>query len=61
MNDLLIPMAISILLQVVKTSSANSKWREAFLKVFRTIAFQFNTDPDFQKAAVENLAGVEKK
>lgn len=46
--DYFLPSAINAVLISVKNPEKKSKWRAAFLKVFRAIKFAYPDDPDFQ-------------
>lgn len=49
MNDFLISMAVSVMIQLVRTPTVRGKWKSAIFKVFREIAIHFEGDPDFAK------------
>lgn len=42
--DFLIPMAVSVLVQLARDKNGRGKWRAALLKVFREIAKAFPDD-----------------
>ena len=52
MNEWLIPMALSIVFQILKDSVKNpaskAKMRAAFLKLFNAIKSLYSGDPDFE-------------
>lgn len=47
--DWLIPMAVSVVIQLIRDPKLSVKWRAALLKIFREIATQFRDDPDFAR------------
>lgn len=47
MGDLLVHMGITVLLATVKNAESKTKFKAAFLKVFRAIQDAFSGDPDF--------------
>ena len=51
MNDILINMAISTLITLLRSlinSDSKKKWKKPILKVFKEIAAQYGNDPDFK-------------
>lgn len=49
--DFYITLAISVLLQVIRDPKVNFKFKRALLKIFKEIAIQFGTDPEFSAVA----------
>jgi hypothetical protein len=55
MQDMLISMAISVLVQLARDPNSRGKWRKALLKVFVEITRAFKTDSDFLSAAKQEF------
>lgn len=53
MNDFLITMAVSVLIELARDPKGRGKWRKALLKVFTVIATAFRSDAEFQHAFEE--------
>lgn len=52
MNDFVIGMAVSVMVQLVRNPSIRGKWKAAILKVFREIAINFKDDPAFKAEVI---------
>ena len=52
MQDMLINMGVSVILEMLKSNALRKKWAKAMLKVFKAIWLAYGSTPEFQ-AAVE--------
>lgn len=61
MNDFLISMSVSVLIQLIRTPSIRGKWKAALLKIFKEIAIAFKDDPSFQATAAVHVTPFEQQ
>lgn len=51
MEEMIIRLGVTAMLEMLKSKANASKWRKVMLKVFRAIATQYKDDEEFQTVA----------
>jgi len=50
-SEWIVPMAVSVLLQLLKTPVLAEKYKRALFKIWVEVSRQYASDPEFQKLA----------